>query len=53
MESYGSYKYSHKRSDIAPLFREFGYKEIFNKDDIHILNTMTQLLILIREITLR
>ena len=36
MESYGSYKYSHKRSDIAPLFREFGYKETFNKDDIHI-----------------
>ena len=36
MESYGSYKYSHKRSDIAPLFREFGYKEILNKDDIHI-----------------
>lgn len=36
MESYGSYSSSHKRSDISPLFREFGYKETYNKNDIHI-----------------
>ena len=32
MESYGSFRYSHKRSDIRPLFREFGYKETYNTE---------------------
>lgn len=36
MESYGSFKYSHKRSDIEPLFREFGYKKTYDKNDVHI-----------------